>query len=534
MSYKRVEESDEAEDSYKDNGNIKTSTSTTPKYISNDHLHTVISIAAGTVMCLFGYEQGVFGGIIVGHEFLEYFQQPSPSLQGFVTSVYDLGCFVGAIITLFIGEKLGRKRMLILGTTIMASGIIVQTAAFSMKYLIWGRFIAGIGNGGNTATAPVWHVETSHQSNKGKAVVKEMTVNVLGFVISNVITLAFSGIDTQIQWRFPLGIQLVFVVIILVMVPMLPESPRWLLARKRETEAREVLACLNPTEFEAEFQDIRASVRLEQSVQASWSTIFRGGPATRRLLLGMLLQVVQQLSGINVLCYYLPMVLHRSVGLTELVSRILATANALSYMLATGASIFVIEKVGRRPLLMSMAAVQAVAFLGLAISTEVGQQATGDLVPGAMATVFISLYFIAFSFGFISIPWLYPAEINSLGMRTKGAALATASDWIFNYAVVQLTPIGIQHLRWGLYLIFAILNISFVPMVYYLVVETAGRSLEQIDRWFALNTGWLVHKANHSPDFETSSTKDEPGYEMVDESEAMVPAYDNQLSDDEK
>lgn len=69
--------------------------------------HTAISIAAGTVMCLFGYEQGVFGGIIVGNDFLEYFNDPSPSLQGFVTSVYDLGCFGGALLTLIVGEKLG-------------------------------------------------------------------------------------------------------------------------------------------------------------------------------------------------------------------------------------------------------------------------------------------------------------------------------------------------------------------------------------------------------------------------------------------
>lgn len=83
---------------------------------STRSLHTAISVAAGTVMCLFGYEQGVFGGIIVGQDFLEYFHDPSPSMQGFVTSVYDLGCFGGAVLTLFVGEKLGRKRMLIIFT----------------------------------------------------------------------------------------------------------------------------------------------------------------------------------------------------------------------------------------------------------------------------------------------------------------------------------------------------------------------------------------------------------------------------------
>ena len=260
-------------------------------FLEGQRLHTAISIAAGTVMCLFGYEQGVFGGIIVGHEFQEYFNHPSPSLTGFVTSVYDLGCFAGALATLTVGEWLGRKRMLLIFTVIMTAGILVQTGAHSMNHLLWGRFIAGIGNGGNTATAPVWHVETSHQSAKGKAVVKEMVVNVLGFVVSNIMTLAFSGITTEAEWRFPLGIQLIFVVIILSMVPMLPESPRWLLARGREVEAKNVLMSLDGEASDAEFLKIRESVRQEMAVQASWSQLFRGGQATRRMLLGMLLQV---------------------------------------------------------------------------------------------------------------------------------------------------------------------------------------------------------------------------------------------------
>ena len=253
--------------------------------------HTIISIAAGTVMCLFGYEQGVFGGIIVGEEFNEYFNHPSPSLTGFVTSVYDLGCFAGAVLTLFVGEWLGRKRMLLYFTVIMASGIILQTAAHNMQHLLWGRFIAGIGNGGNTATAPVWHVETSHLSQKGQAVVKEMVVNVLGFVLSNFITLAFSGIKTEAQWRFPLGIQLLFIVIIMTLVPLLPESPRWLMARKREAEAKTVMEILSEEDIDEEFKSIRDSVRKEQAVQVSWSKIFQGGQATRRMLLGMSLQI---------------------------------------------------------------------------------------------------------------------------------------------------------------------------------------------------------------------------------------------------
>lgn len=268
--------------------------SRTPYYFTGHKLHTAISVAAGTVMCLFGYEQGVFGGIMVGPPFVSYFKDPSPSLLGFVTSIYDLGCFGGAILSSFVGEKLGRRWMLIIFTVIMTIGIIIQTVAQSMTWLVWGRLIAGIGNGGNTATAPVWHVECSKSEEKGRAVVKEMTVNVGGFVMSNIITLVFSGTTTEAQWRFPLGIQLFFGVAIIAMVWVLPESPRWLLMRNRDAEARSVLRALSDNDGEAqeEFVNIKESVRIEQATKASWKQVFAGGVATRRVALGVLLQMV--------------------------------------------------------------------------------------------------------------------------------------------------------------------------------------------------------------------------------------------------
>ena len=251
---------------------------------------------------------------------------------------------------------------------------------------------------------------------------------------------------------------------------------------------------------------------------------------------GKLKNTSQQLTGINVLCYYLPLVLTQSVGLSELASRLLATGNAIVFMTATASSIFFIERLGRRPLLMGMAALQSVAMLGISISTEV-THAHGSHIPGIIATVFICLYFIAFGFGWVAVPWLYPAEINSLSMRTKGAALATAMDWLFNYIVVQTTPIGIHYLKWGLYLFYSVLNALFVPIIYFLVVETAGKSLEQIDRWFAQNPSWLVHKAGDVN--TTSSTRTYSNGSMhdrlplnreeSDENEGMIKAHEQEV-----
>lgn len=126
-------------------------------------------------------------------------------------------------------------------------------------------------------------------------------MNVLGFCLSNFITLGFSSITTEAQWRAPLGVQMIFVAIILVMVYILPESPRWLLAHRREDEAKHVLSMLNDHDINEEFEEIRTSIQAEQAAQASWSQMFEGGLGTRRVLLGMVLQLAQQLSGVNAL-----------------------------------------------------------------------------------------------------------------------------------------------------------------------------------------------------------------------------------------
>merc|ERR1711939_1263420 len=110
-------------------------------------------------------------------------------------------------------------------------------------------------------------------------------------------------------------------------------GPRWLLARKRDDEARRVLSLLNDHNIEDEFDEIRASVKAEQAAAGSWSQLLRGGLPARRVLLGMALQTAQQLSGINVLAYYLPVVLHRSVGLTQYIARIVAAANSVSFFI---------------------------------------------------------------------------------------------------------------------------------------------------------------------------------------------------------
>lgn len=147
-------------------------------------------------------------------------------LLGTVTAIYDIGCFFGAILAFMIGEPLGRKKSILVGTVIMSIGAILQVSAFGVPQMIVGRIIAGIGNGINTATAPVWQGETSKASWRGKLIVIEMIMNIAGFSLSNWMTFGFSFLNGGITWRFPLAFQFFFIFILFGTVPWLPESPR--------------------------------------------------------------------------------------------------------------------------------------------------------------------------------------------------------------------------------------------------------------------------------------------------------------------
>ena len=151
------------------------------------------------------------------------------SLVGTVTALYDVGCFFGAVAAFSIGERLGRKKSILLGTTIMTIGAIIQISAYSTAQMIVGRLVAGFGNGINTSTAPVWQSETSKASWRGKLVVIEMILNIAGFSLSNWMTYGFSYTSGPVSWRFPLAFQLIFMIVLFGTVPWLPESPRYIL-----------------------------------------------------------------------------------------------------------------------------------------------------------------------------------------------------------------------------------------------------------------------------------------------------------------
>ena len=185
---------------------------------------------------LFGYDQGVMGGLLTLPSFVQTFPEINTNndssnyratIQGIAVASYNVGCFIGAVITIFIGDILGRRRMIFVGSAIMVIGANLQASSFSLGQLIAGRVITGFGNGMNTSTVPTWASETSKSHKRGKMVMIEGAMITGGIMLSYWIDFGFSFLEpSTIAWRFPIAFQIVFALLLLVFILELPESPR--------------------------------------------------------------------------------------------------------------------------------------------------------------------------------------------------------------------------------------------------------------------------------------------------------------------
>lgn len=480
-------------------------------------LNYAVGIIAGCDFLLFGYDQGVMGGILTLPIFLEQFPDIDPSAgpdsatrstyQGIAVASYNLGCFLGAVIAIFISNPLGRKKMIMLGTSIMLVGAILQASAFRLDHFIIGRIITGLGNGGNTSTVPTWQSETSHAHKRGKLVMVEGALITGGIMISYWIDLGLSFAPGSVAWRFPLAFQIVFCIFILAFIWGLPESPRWLILKGREDEAREVLAALNDVDvndkvIHSEFNEIKDTV-LEMS-KGTFADLFTMGKDRNlhRTLLAYVNQMFQQISGINLITYYAA-VIYSNLGMSDFMSRLLAALNGTEYFLASWPAVFLVERVGRRKLMLFGAVGQAATMAILAGVNSESEK--GNKGAGIAGIVFLFVFNSFFAVGWLGMTWLYPAEIVPLRIRAPANALSTSGNWIFNFMVVMITPVAFDTIGYQTYIIFAVINAFMVPSVYFFYPETAYRSLEEMDSIFhKVSPGWkgvfqAVHQAKVEP-----------------------------------
>lgn len=472
-------------------------------------LTAALAFVAGTGFTLFGYDQGVMSALLTAPQFEKVFPQvvvptdgtPSnhATLQSFVVAIYEIGCLFGALSTLWLGDRLGRRRTIVLGGVIMIVGAILQTTSFSYAQLVVARIVTGVGNGLNTSTVPAYHAECSPASSRGSFIMLEGSLITFGIMVSYWIDFAlFWAKGSSAQWRVPIALQILFAIILIVGISFLPESPRWLAKEGRETESLAVICALedkphDDPSVQRTFLGIREAIAVEAQSGAARSPlreIFTGGPSQnfRRAALGVVIQCFQQITGINLITYYATLLFER-LGIDDVKSRIIAACNGTEYFLASLVAIALIDRVGRRRLMLFGAAGQTLTMVLLAVLGSVDTPAA-QIVSAVLLFVFNSF----FAVGWLGMTWLYPAEIVGLRIRAPANAFSTASNWIFNFMVVMVTGPSFNNISWRTYIVFAALNAFIIPVVYFCFPETAGRSLEDMDVIFA-----LAHKEGVSP-----------------------------------
>lgn len=241
--------------------------------MSGRPLSLTVSTIATMGFLLFGYDQGVMSGIISAPAFNDIFTatQGNDTMQATVTAVYELGCLFGAIWALFMGDRMGRRWMIITGASIMIIGVVIQVTSFTghvpLAQFIVGRVVTGVGNGMNTSTIPTYQAECSRTSNRGLLICIEGGIIAIGTAIAYWIDFGASYGPDDLVWRFPIAFQIVFGLMMIVGMWFLPDSPRYLISKGKVHEGEYVLAALAGTEIDAHETQMQKQLVIE-SIEA--------------------------------------------------------------------------------------------------------------------------------------------------------------------------------------------------------------------------------------------------------------------------
>ncbi|GJN71774.1 hypothetical protein Purlil1_4874 [Purpureocillium lilacinum] len=467
------------------------------------------SLQVGITTCclvafvLFGYDQGVFSGILQNADWLDQFGHPSDTKTGIIVSCYNLGCLTGCIVNFCIGERLGRRRTIWLAMAVVVLGATLQTTAYTVAHLVVGRIVTGVGTGIKTSTVPPYQAELCDRQSRGRLVSAEVLFVGVGIVLAYWFDFGMSFVGGPVAWRLPIAFQMVFALGVVVLVFALPESPRWLFNHGREEEAMAVLCAVHDREaddpyVESERRAILDAIALERraaenepsSKLASFTSVFRRDEVRtgHRVLLAWGMQFMNQVGGINLVVYYIPSVLVQNVGMNPQLAQILGGCINMMFMIGSLLPTFALDRMGRRKTMMWGSLGLGLSML--MIAALLSQASPGDTSPRAHAfasasVAFFFTYMLVFGGSVNCVPWVYVAEILPLAARTRGAAIGVSSNWLWNFTIVMITPVIINRLQWKAYLIFTATNLLFVPVVYFFYPETSNIQLEDIDRIFS-------------------------------------------------
>jgi len=453
-----------------------------------------LAVAGAVGGFLFGFDSSVVNGAV---DPIQTQFGLSESLTGFAVASALIGCAVGAYVAGRLADWKGRIPAMLVGAILFFVSAVGTGLAFNVWDLIAWRLVGGLGIGIASVIAPAYIAEISPKNLRGRLGSLQqlaITIGIFAALLSDTLFAGWAGGAGQElwlgleawRWMFLAGI-LPAVVYGLIALK-LPESPRFLVLKGRDDEVRGIFARLWPNDdVERAIRDMRSGI--ENDAHGSKKGALRGNRFGLKPIVwvGIILSVFQQFVGINVIFYY-STTLWKSVGFEESDSLTISVATAVTNIAVTFVAIALVDRVGRRPILLFGSVGMTVALATMAISFSQSVQVDGEpSLPGAwgpIALVAANVFVVSFGASWGPVVWVLLGEIFPSRIRARALGVAAAAQWIANFAItVSFPPLASVSLvlTYGLYALFAGLSFAFVFKV---VPETNGLSLEEAETLF--------------------------------------------------
>jgi sugar porter (SP) family MFS transporter len=431
-----------------------------------------LAAVAAIAGLLFGYDEGV---IAVASPSLEHDIPMTTLAHGFTTAAVPLGALLSASIAGRITDRLGRRSVLMVAAALFAVGAIGASMVGSIGMLVVARLVLGAAIGVAAVVAPLYIAESAPLRVRGALVSTYQLAITAGIVLSYLTGLVLRSDGT---WRVMFAIGAIPGLVFLFGLFFLPESPRWLALRGRDEQAAASLQRLRgPTaNVAAEIAAIHSVAATEAPGSAGAAKLL--APWIRpALIVGTVLFFLQQLSGINAVIYYAPTIF-RYAGLGDQSTRVMATVGVgVVNFLVTILAMMLIDRWGRRPLLIGGFAGTACSLLLIGVAVELP-----DIFPPSIVVLALFAYIASFAISLGPLPHLMMSEVFPLSVRGPGMSVASVSNWGFNFLVVFLFPVVLSAIGLTLtFALFAVICLGGMVFTVFFVPETKGVSLEQIE-----------------------------------------------------
>uniref|UniRef100_A0A5B6YQ88 Putative sugar transport protein 10 n=1 Tax=Davidia involucrata TaxID=16924 RepID=A0A5B6YQ88_DAVIN len=488
----------------------------------------VACMVAATGGLIFGYDLGISGGVtsmdeflskffpsvyrkeknMSGHENNQYCKFDSQLLTMFTSSLY-----VAALIASFFASTVtrifGRKVSMCTGGAVFLLGSILNGAATNIAMLIIGRLLLGVGVGFANQSVPVYLSEMAPPKIRGALNIGFQMAITIGILIANLVNYGTAKMKGGNGWRVSLGLAAVPAIFMTIGGLLLPDTPNSLIDRGQREKARQMLQKIRGTEnVNEEFQDLINANEASMQVEHPWRNITQ--PKYRpQLVITILIPFFQQLTGINVIMFYCP-VLFKTLGFGDDASLISAVITGGVNVVATLVSIYSVDRYGRRILFLE-GGIQMIicqVAVGIILGKVFGVTGQGSLTKGVANLVLflISVYVAAFAWSWGPLGWLVPSEIFPLEIRSAGQAINVSVNMFFTFVIAQGFLSALCHLKFGLFFFFAAFVVIMTIFIYFFLPETRNIPIEEMGEVWKTHWFWgKYYQGDHDSGIGTSS-----------------------------